>query len=147
MKGYKQPVRIHKNSLKIKETLEDIGYEFQDYDPKASFIETYMNGLAAHDKHDIYTQHMVIDCGEDEELFFLLAAMTDDNDYLQLFVWRSPDKTKWNDNWWICDCYDLKTEQDYRRHDYFGAWFYQQRKASIEEIKEYSQIKNNKSNG
>ena len=52
MKGYKQPVRIHKNSLKIKETLEDIGYEFQDYDPKASFIETYMNGLAAKRKNN-----------------------------------------------------------------------------------------------
>ena len=105
MKGYRQPVRIHKNSLKIKETLEDIGYEFRNYDPKASFIETYMNGLATHDEHDIEVRHMVIDCGENEELFFLLAALTEDNDYLTRFVW-----------------------------------------SRIEEIKEYLQMKNNKSN-
>lgn len=55
-----------------------------------------------------------IDCGTDIELFKVLAAMNDENDYMQLFINKS-NKYRWE----LCDTHRLfdavAKERDWRK--------------------------------
>lgn len=100
--GFTQPCFIRKNSPELRKKLEELGYE-----PNFSmgkYPEVYKNIAVCNffgnryygvsddettrpgDITDAIKNRGLIDCGTNEELFFALAALRDDSDYMQWFV-------------------------------------------------------------
>lgn len=60
-----------------------------------------------------------IDCGENEDLFLAIAALRDDSNEHQWFVWDDDDEgDKWklydndsNWSWWIFECHKATVEE------------------------------------
>ena len=81
---------IRKNTLELRQKLEDLGYEVSKIfgaDPEDSSLivdddYTYWTW----DVFPDYESHNSIDCGMNEDLFLALAALREDSDYLQWFV-------------------------------------------------------------
>lgn len=73
-----------------------------------------------------------IDCGDNEELFLAIAALQDDCDSDQWFVYYP------NDIWFICDYYDIEAERHApsTQNSCQAAWFYDSHKATVEELME-----------
>jgi len=109
---FKQPCFIRKNSPELREKLENLGYkpfgmvemgfglstdellaEYESFDDSA--LENILKVSGTEDNKE------TIDCGDNELLFLALAALRDDNDYLQWFVsnkkeWILCEKPKWH---------------------------------------------------
>lgn len=130
------PCFIRKNTLELRKKLEELGY--------------------AQVKQAIYYNHIMVengniwlceeafnpqkpngegwkdcvDCGTNEELFLAIAALRDDTDEDQWFVY--------NNTWFKCE-YESIEDKRARGYDdpYYGAWLYDSHKATIEELIEH----------
>lgn len=82
---------------------------------------------------DSLIEGFYIDCGTNEELFLALAALKDDSDENQWFVYPK-------ENHWF-KCYDNNIEEvrnePSTRMSCQAAWFYESHKATVEELIEH----------
>lgn len=106
------PCFIRKNTPKLREKLEELGYNHHgDYRKWEDYVITF---LASDDGKPYYisaTEEIVkefyyycIDCSENEALFLAIAALRDDSDYMQWFTCKVRD-SKGNplpDSWVLC---------------------------------------------
>lgn len=95
--GFTQPCFIRKNTPELRKKLEELGYKFSGADHiELDCIVTFPH----HDAFSVFAAYHFniyddsfkivwkeyIDCGTNEELFLALAALRDDSDYMQWFV-------------------------------------------------------------
>lgn len=133
---FKQKCFMRKNSKKIREKLISLGYsngtatnygrhfivtgiEYTvDSEPRYQF-RSYKNYNHFYDYcRPEYIEKEYVDCGTNEKLFFAIAALTDNNDYMQ---------------WFVCN-YDYLTYQ--MKEHYKGEFMIcDSNKASINKIK------------
>ncbi len=72
----------------------------------------------------------MIDCGENEDLLLAIAALRDDSDEYQWFVY--------NNTWFKCDFESIEDKRiEARNNNYFGASIYNCHKATVEELIEH----------
>ena len=92
-----QPCFIRKNTPELRKTLEALGYKAgfgninNDSIATSSITNTYScisMSIFDNENHHINwkANGKRIDCGDNEDLFLALAALRDDNDYMQWFV-------------------------------------------------------------
>lgn len=69
-----------------------------------------------------------IDCGTNEELFLAIAALRDDTDDSQWFVYPPEN------SWFICVDDDINYARENIRESVQAAWFHCSHKATVEEL-------------
>lgn len=86
---FTQSCFIKKNTPELRKKLEELGYKYNGRDTASwgasalyCFDGKYYEVYPA--KPSRY--HLIIDCGDNEELFLAVAALRDDSDYVQWFV-------------------------------------------------------------
>lgn len=85
--GFTQPCFIRKNTLELRRKLEELGYIIC-----GTLVITNVSEIICYDniaygcEYPWEYRQKAIDCGENEELFLALAALRDDNDYMQWFT-------------------------------------------------------------
>lgn len=130
---------IRKNTPELRKKLEDLGYNKSEFgsDLNNSIATTSINASYTcikeqfFDDTDPYTTWGLkfrIDCGDNELLFLALAALRDDNDYLQWFVSNRKE-------WILCE--KPKWHQEYITTFGFREWH----KATVEELIEHFKTK------
>lgn len=116
-----QPCFIRKNTPELRKKLEELGYE-PSY-PMTLYPYVYKNIAVCNffgnkyygvsddeaarpgDITDAIKNRGLIDCGTNEDMFFALAALRDDTDKWQLFVFDGidvPDYFLQKGDMWIC---------------------------------------------
>lgn len=131
---FTQPCFIRDNNAKLFNTLHDLGYKHQ-----MCFIKPYRDLLVVNNGY--YSINFpygcnnegFIDCGTNEDLFLAIAALRDDTDKYQWFVYE------YDDNW--------KDVGDYAKKGYFvlcttdkyycGTDVRSAHKATVEELIEH----------
>lgn len=143
--GFTTPCFIRKNTPELQKKLEYLGYSHgkpeyyaDDDDNKYDFVMCH-NGrffLLSQENHVIRNGHPLkkhgsINCGTNESLFLAIAALRDDTDKNQWFVYP-------NENiWFICNDYDINYVREYIRDSVQSAWFHCSHKATVEELIEH----------
>ena len=99
--AFTQPCFIRKNSPELRKKLEELGYEPNAYESFWEDDNRYIITTIGSQGYGYYTlcikncclleDELFIDCGTNEELFLVLAALRDDSDYMQWFT----DGKKW----------------------------------------------------
>lgn len=79
------PCFIKKNTPELREKLEELGYISHIFNNNDA-NNIYADKLGTYISVDIENHPYYIDCGTNEELFLALAALRDDNDYMQYFI-------------------------------------------------------------
>ena len=109
-----QPCFIRKNTPELRKKLEELGYnryplwmaDWSDDDSRYVYLVTDVLYYTYPQKPTNPKNGEYIDCGDNEELFLALAALRDDTDINQWFVYNSMDciieKLRTID-WFICD--------------------------------------------
>lgn len=82
---FTQPCFIKKNTPELRKKLEDLGYISHIFNNNDA-NNIYADKLGTYISVDIENQPYYIDCGTNEQLFLALAALRDDSDYMQWFV-------------------------------------------------------------
>lgn len=128
--GFLQPCFIRKNTPELRKKLEELGYTYNGRDTESwgasalyCFDGKYYEVYPA--KPSRY--HSIIDCGENEELFFALATLRDDTDKNQWVIDEANECFGWENSWSICDKDDMNERVVYTHY----------RKATVEEIIEH----------
>lgn len=94
--GFTTSCFIRKNTEELRKKLEDIGY-------KNACSSNYHDIIYTDAEHGVYftmfssniiDDEFAYDCGENEELFLAIAALRDDNNYMQWFT----DGNHWYQN-------------------------------------------------
>lgn len=105
---------------------------------KDVFIEKYRDAIVSIDfGHKSVDPHRTwncagrIDCGTNEELFLAIAALRDDTDDSQWFVYP-PENI-----WFICDDDDINYARENIKDSVQAAWFHCSHKATVEELIEH----------
>lgn len=91
---FTQSCFIKKNTPELRKKLEELGYKYNGRDTEswgASALYCFDGKY-----YEVYTAkpsryHSIVDCGVNEKLFLAIAALRDDNDYMQWFI---SDETK-----------------------------------------------------
>ena len=141
--GFIQPCFIRKNSPELRKKLEELGYEpsypiFQypevfKHIAACNFFGSKYYGVSDDEvSHhgeikDAIKNGGMIDCGENEDLFFALAAMRDDTDINQWIIDEANECFGDDDSWMICDKDNMNDRVVYTHY----------RKATVEEIIEH----------
>ena len=153
--GFIQPCFIRKNTPELRKKLEELGYKpsyqmtlYPDVYKNiavCNFFGSKYYGIsddeAARPGHiiDAIKNRGMIDCGDNEELFLALAALRDDTDINQWFIYNSMDciieKLRTID-WFICD------ENSIEDFAFYDSLYLLCHKATVEEIIEH--FKNSK---
>lgn len=138
--AFKQGCFIRKNTPELRAQLEKLGYEYSgfykvDFSVLAttacnSHYSCVTDVLMDHPDDRIHWRNNRIDCGTNEKMFLALAAMRDDNDYMQ---------------WFICDDGESMFQVDKPGmsvekyiHEYMDGWDTEgYRKATAKEIVEH----------
>ena len=131
--GFTTPAFILKNTPELRKKLEELGYKVGN--------EAYINdAFLATDNDEIFgidepysleQCNGYIHCGINEPLFLAIAALRDDTDKNQWFVYP-------NENiWFICNDYDINYVREYIRDSVQSAWFHCSHKATVEELIEH----------
>ena len=116
--GFTTPCLIYKNTLELQGKLKILGYVEHP---------TMMNV-------DISSQFLIcnaIDCETNENLFLAIAALRDDTDDSQWFVYP-PENI-----WFICDDDDINYARENTKDSVQAAWFHCSHKATVEELIEH----------
>lgn len=139
---FTQPCFIQKNTPELRKKLEELGYK--DYgnlryygDPIIIYCNVnhfftspfVLEGKQYRGKYDNF-----IDCGDNEELFLAIAALRDDTDKHQWFIYDSMDckVEELRDRFWF------KCEEDkVQDHMFYDAMYLNCTKATVEEIIEH----------
>ena len=149
--GFTTPCFIRKNTETLRNKLEELGYlnDSPEWTNNCSIIWAYqypMKGFdtpvyVIADSFDVpFDKHSAlcgkfIDCGTNEELFLAIAALRDDTDKNQWFVYP-------NENiWFICNDYDINYVREYIRDSVQYAWFHCSHKATVNELIEHFKTK------
>ena len=134
---------IRKNTPELINKLIDLGYVKALFDEEYTKSEAYGlivdQGDIAPLEHPLQEDELMftynfIDCGENIGLFLALAALRDDSDYMQWFIYNSMDciieKLRTID-WFICDENSI---EDFACYD---SSYLNCHKATVEEIIEH----------
>jgi hypothetical protein len=143
-----QPCFIRKNTPELRKKLEELGYLPPS---KVWYNENFAICVFWRDNNGEYLIYEIdddferiiapnypfIDCGENEDLFLALAALRDDTDINQWFIYNSMDciieKLRTID-WFICNENSI---EDFACYD---SSYLNCHKATVEEIIEHSKI-------
>ena len=140
---------IRKNNPQLLKDLVELGYNVEN-----NVIPCYANGFKTDCKYikcdkgnaesivpicgysiadwiDEYNLENFIDCGKDFELFLIIAALRDDNDYNQWFYYPP------SNHWFLSDWEDIEKEREDSREYNQSAWFHQSHKATVQELIEH----------
>lgn len=117
------PCFIRKCTPELKSKLEDIGYHRrpikEKYD-KHKFLLVYRDGCYNSSTGNETGTENYIDCGENEELFLAIAALRDESNEHQWFIWDDDENEgyKWklydgnsNWSWWIFEVHKATIEE------------------------------------
>lgn len=122
--SFTQPAFIRKNTPELRKKLTDLGYKVFP-----NFI--YFPCLSCSNGYAIPADNLNrdgnFDCKDNENLFLALAALRDDSDYMQWFVWGK----RWM--LWKCDCNPHRTQSTTG----ISSVFLRGHKATAEEIIEH----------
>lgn len=133
---FTQSCFIWKNSPELREKLKKLGYYVYDLDMNkdspadwCTVIESEA-GYAGIWNKEPKNKEKFLDCGTNEELFLALAALQDDTDDGQWFVYPE------SDYWFKCDVSDIEAERNdpSTKMSCQSAWFYKSHKATPEEL-------------
>lgn len=139
-----QPCFIRKNTPELRKELEELGYTPNSYEcfwnDNNRYLITFISptgfdgfGLCITDCC-ILDNKSYIDCGTNEDLFLALAALRDDTDVNQWFIYNSMnciiEKLRTID-WFICDENSI---EDFACYD---SLYLNCHKATVEEIIEH----------
>jgi hypothetical protein len=127
--GFTTPCFIRKNTLELRKKLEELGYKkygnpFQITDD--SKLITTLDGEYV--PYNVPLDDSFIDCGTNEELFLAIAALRDDTDDSQWFVYPPEN------SWFICVDDDINYARENIRESVQAAWFHCSHKATVEEL-------------
>ena len=148
--GFIQPCFIRKNTPELRKKLEELGYEpsypiFQypevfKHIAACNFFGSKYYGVSddevSHHSEikDAIKNRGMIDCGTNEELFLALAALRDDTDVNQWFIYNSMEciieKLRTID-WFICD------ENSIEDFAFYDSLYLNCHKATVEELIEH----------
>lgn len=148
--GFTTPCFIRKNTPELRKKLEELGYNIlnsgnttldaHNYDGRGShkrieegraIITSYGDLYGVIYDIDTVTKKGRIDCGTNEELFLAIAALRDDTDDSQWFVYP-PENI-----WFICDDDDINYVLENIKDSVQAAWFHCSHKATVEELMEH----------
>ena len=133
---FTQPCFIRKNTSELREKLHSIGYDVSDsLNLMGDYIKCY-NGsveciLRPFDFKEKEELDRYIDCGENEDLFLAIAALRDDSNEHQWFIWDKEEGEKDNSNKW--KLYDNNPD--------WSWWIFEVHKATVEELIEHFKSK------
>lgn len=146
--GFTTPCFIRKNTPELRRKLEELGYiknspkwmddcniiwAYQYSEEKGFDTPHYVIANAfdiPFDKHSRLCGKF-IDCGTNENLFLAIAALRDDTDDSQWFVYP-PENI-----WFICDDDDINYARENIKDSVQAAWFHCSHKATVEELIEH----------
>ena len=128
---------IRKNTLELRNKLEELGYEPNGYECFWEDNSRYIITTIDNQGYSYYTlcikdsclleNELFIDCEDNEELFLALAALRNDTDKNQWVIDEANECFGWEDSWMICDKDDMNERAVYTHY----------RKATVEEIIEH----------
>lgn len=130
---------IRKNTPELREKLESFGYRHNDLDDNSRPWLAANHGMYISVDEGFHRLPLEdIDCGENEEMFLALAALNNENDYAQWFIY---DDTEWNEEnpsvfWHLCESASIEWDLCY------NLMFTDARKATVEEIVEHFKKEN-----
>lgn len=131
--GFIKAAFIRKNTPELRKELTDLGYHlFRCIDPIFGPIlttEPLTSEFLTVNEKTILDFPEKIDCGENEELFLAIAALRDDSDWNQWFVYE--------DKWFLSDVHDMEFHRKEMMPSVQSAWLHQSHKATTEELTEY----------
>ena len=126
---------IRKNTKELRDKILQLGNRTTIFDENYDMIIANPKNIICGNtrfKDDEYIINLgYIDCNTDENLFLALAALQDDTDDGQWFVYPKEDK------WFKCTCNDINLEREYLSDSIQSAWFHKSHKASVEELIEH----------
>ena len=120
-----QPCFIRKNTPEIINRLKALGIPHNDYDDCDRHWIAVNHGMwiSVDEGYDrLFPDE--IDCGDNEDLFFALAALRDDTDKNQWIIDEANECFGVDDSWMICDRHDMNDRVVYTHY----------RKATVKEI-------------
>ena len=131
--GFTTPVFILKNTPELRDKLVRLGYKIGN--------ERYINDdFLATDNDEMFGIDVpyppeqcngYIHCGTNEALFLAIAALRDDTDDSQWFVYP-PENI-----WFICDDDDINYARENIKDSVQAAWFHCSHKATVKELIEH----------
>jgi hypothetical protein len=127
--GFTTAAFIRRNTPELRKKLEELGYKkygnpFQITDD--SKLITTLDGEYV--PYNVPLDDSFIDCGTNEELFLAIAALRDDTDDSQWFVYPPEN------SWFICVDDDINYARENIRESVQAAWFHCSHKATVEEL-------------
>ena len=127
--GFTTAAFIRRNTPELWKKLEELGYKkygnpFQITDD--SKLITTIDGEYV--PYNVPLDDSFIDCGTNEELFLAIAALRDDTDDSQWFVYPPEN------SWFICVDDDINYARENIRESVQAAWFHCSHKATVEEL-------------
>lgn len=127
--GFTTAAFIKRNTLELRKKLEELGYKnygnpFQITDD--SKLITTIDGEYV--PYNVPLDDSFIDCGTNEKLFLAIAALRDDTDDSQWFVYPPEN------SWFICVDDDINYARENIRESVQAAWFHCSHKATVEEL-------------
>lgn len=130
--GFATAAFIRRNTPELRKKLEELGYrkygnpfQITDY----SKLITTIDGEYV--PYNVPLDDSWIDCGTNENLFLAIAALRNDTDDSQWFVYP-PENI-----WFICDDDDINYARENIKDSVQAAWFHCSHKATIEELIEH----------
>lgn len=127
--GFTTAAFIRRNTSELRKKLEELGYKkygnpFQITDD--SKLITTIDGEYV--PYNVPLDDSFIDCGTNEKLFLAIAALRDDTDDSQWFVYPPEN------SWFICVDDDINYARENIRESVQAAWFHCSHKATVEEL-------------
>lgn len=136
--GFTTPCFIRKSTKELTEKVYKLGgrdgRSFWHCDYLTLLLAEKQQFTCLDDEHgnaEMLIEKGFIDCGTNEELFLAIAALRDDTDDSQWFVYP-PENT-----WFICDDDDINYARANIRDSVQAAWFHCSHKATVEELIEH----------
>lgn len=127
--GFTTAAFIRRNTPELRKKLEELGYKeygnpFQITDD--SKLITTIDGEYV--PYNVPLDDSFIDCGTNEKLFLAIAALRDDTDDSQWFVYPPEN------SWFICVDDDINYARENIRESVQAACFHCSHKATVEEL-------------
>lgn len=127
--GFTTAAFIRRNTPELRKNLEELGYinygnPFQITDD--SKLITTIDGEYV--PYNVPLDDSFIDCGTNEKLFLAIAALRDDTDDSQWFVYPPEN------SWFICVDDDINYARENIKDSVQAAWFHCSHKATVEEL-------------
>lgn len=103
-----QPCFIRKNTPELRKKLEELGYKYSTFDDfKLDGIITFpsRNEYSVWANYHFDGKHTLksyIDCSDNEELFLALAALRDNSDRNQWFIYDEDTSFLQKGDWYMC---------------------------------------------